>query len=110
MESDNWQVEEGTGWVDIPGFGSINPRRDNVAGGRQFFTAKVDNDEYASAIGPSVTQGPETYHFEFDEPFWLRDRGHRCLEVTISLLEGGRYAVKTRPGQWPTESEGGGWS
>lgn len=87
----------------------INPRRDNEAGGRQFFDAKADTGEYARVTGPSVTGGPETWHFEFDEPFWIADRGDRCFEVTISLLEGGRYAVKARPSSWPEPPSGGAW-
>lgn len=106
--SDEWKVAEGTGWIDIPGFGQINPRRDDVAGGRRYFTAKLDNGEYARATGGSLTEGPETWHFEFDEPFLLADRSDRCIEVEISLLEGGRYAVKHRPGHWPT-GHAGGW-
>lgn len=46
MESE-WQVQEGTGWIAIPDFGKINPRRDSATGARQYFTAKVDDDEYA---------------------------------------------------------------
>lgn len=102
-----WQVEEGTGWIAIPDFGEISPRRDSVAGGRQYFTAKVDKGEYAKVTGESVSGGPETWMFEFDQPFWLADRGDRCLEVTISLLEGGRYAVKHRAGRWPNQPSGG---
>ena len=106
--SEDWQVAEGTGWIDIPYFGRINPRRDNVNGGRQYFTAMLENDEYASVAGESVTGGPDTWHFEFDQTFWLGDRANRCLETTISLLVGGRYAVRYRPGEWPSGS-GGGW-
>lgn len=101
-----WQVVQGTGWIAIPQFGQINPRRDNVGGGRQFFTAQTDNGEYAKVAGESVTGGPETWRFEFDEPFLLADRDERCLEVTISLLEGGRYAVKYRPGVWRAGATG----
>ncbi|MFC3275520.1 hypothetical protein ACFOE1_14525 [Agromyces mediolanus] len=105
---DEWQVVEGTGWIAMPGFGRIAPRRDNVAGGRQYFTAHVDGDEYATASGAEVTGGPETYYFEFDQPFLLADRTReQCVEATISLLVGGRYAVKYRKGQWP--SGGGAW-
>ena len=62
MNSD-WQVEEGTGWIAIPGFGEINPRRDSVGGGRQYFTAKVNDGEYAKVTGESVSDGPETWFF-----------------------------------------------
>lgn len=109
MDSE-WQVSEGTGWIALPGFGRINPRRDNVSGGRQYFTAQTDEDEYARATGETITEGPETWHFEFDEPFYLADRGGRCLEVVISLLEGGRYAVKFRESTWPTPPTRGGWT
>lgn len=103
-----WQVAEGTGWIDIPGFGSINPRRDAVDGGRQYFDAKTEDGALARATGQSITGGPETHYFEFDEPFLLaHHRREPCLEVSISLLEGGRYAVKYRPGRWPSESAGG---
>lgn len=104
---DDWQVAEGTGWIAIPGFGRINPRRDDVAGGRQFFTAKTESDEYAKATGDSITRGPETWHFEFDQPFLLADYAGHCIEVAISLLPGGRYAVKHRPGHWPSGVTGG---
>lgn len=99
---DEWQVEKGTGWVSIPGFGRINPRRDNVAGGRQYFTAKTDNDEFAKVTGDSITGGPETWYYEPDQPFLLADRTGRCVEVEISILPDGRYAVKSRPGDWPS--------
>ncbi len=104
---DEWQVVEGTGWIAIPGFGQINPRRDNVAGGRQYFTAQLDNGEYARATGEGITEGPETWHFEFDQPFFLADRDGHCVEVSVSLLEGGRYAVKHRTGLWPSHGTGG---
>lgn len=105
--NDEWQVEEGTGWITIPSFGKINPRRDNVADGRQYFTARLENDEYAKVMGETITGGPETWHFEFDQPFHLADRsGEPCLEVVISLLEGGRYAVKHRPSIWPSNDKG----
>ncbi|GLI28485.1 hypothetical protein ARHIZOSPH14_27270 [Agromyces rhizosphaerae] len=105
---DEWQVAEGIKWIHVPGFGRINPRRDTVAGGRQYFTAYVDGDEYATASGAEITGGPETYYFEFDQPFLLADRTRKlCAEVMISLLPGGRYAVKYRRGQWPIG--GGGW-
>lgn len=106
MGSD-WQVEEGTGWIAIPDFGEINPRRDSVDGGRQYFTAKIGNGEYAKVTGETISKGPETWYFEFDQPFLLADLDDRCLEVTISLLKGGRYAVKYRAGEWPTQVTGG---
>lgn len=104
---DPWNVVEGTGWITIPEFGEISPRRDNVAGGRQYFTAKVDNGDFASVTGEFISGGPETWHFDFDQPFWLADRSGRCVEVEVSLLEGGRYAVKYRLGAWPSGSTGG---
>lgn len=104
---DEWQVAEGTGWIAMPGFGRINPRRDNVAGGRQYFTAKTDNGEFAKATGESITEGPETWHYEPDQPFLLADSTGRCVEVEISILPGGRYAVKHRPGHWPSGVTGG---
>lgn len=106
--ADEWQVAEGTGWIELPGFGRINPRRDNVGGGRQYFTAQLRSGQYATAVGSGITEGPETWHFEFDEPFRLADsRGGNCLEVSISPLVGGRYAVKFRPGSWPQGGTGG---
>ncbi len=105
--SNEWQVAEGTGWIDIPDFGGINPRRDDHDGGRQYFTAKTVDDEYAKATGETITGGPETWYFEFDDPFWLADFGGRVLELTISLLPGGRYGVRYRPGVWPTQATGG---
>lgn len=106
-----WNVTEGTGWIDLPGFGIINPRRDNVAGGRHYFTAKTTDGGYAEARGPEVTEGPETWHYEPDQPFHLRDAtSGAVVEVTLSVLPGGKYAVKSRPGEWPTEATGGGWS
>lgn len=105
---EEWQVVEGTGWVGMPGFGRINPRRDNVAGGRQYFTAYVDNGEVAEASGTDITGGPETYNFEFEQPFLLADSTRQqCVEATISLLVGGRYAVRYRQSVWPTG--GGAW-
>lgn len=106
MESE-WQVAEGTGRIAIPGFGEINPRQDSANGGRQYFTAWIDNGEFARVTGESISEGPETWHYEFDQPFWLADRGDRCIEVTISLLEGGRYAIKYRDGEWPSDPTGG---
>lgn len=52
--TDNWTRVEGTGWIELKGFGEINPRQDNVAGGRTFFTAMTDQDEYALAHGEHV--------------------------------------------------------
>ncbi|WP_447643179.1 hypothetical protein [Nocardioides zeae] len=106
--TDEWQVSEGTGWIDIPGFGRIDPRRDNVGGGREWFTAMVDDGTFADVAGEKVSHGPETWLYELDQPFYLWDRGGRCLEVTISLLPGGRYAVKYRNGEWPAQT-GGAW-
>lgn len=106
MESD-WQVVVGTGWITIPDFGRIAPRRDNVSGGRQYFTAQTDSSEYARVTGKEISGGPENWYFEFDQPFWLADGSYRCLEVSISLLEGGRYAVKHRAGHWPTQASDG---
>ena len=107
----DWVVTEGSGWIEIPDFGRINPRRDNVDGGRYYFTAKTPDGGYADARGPEVTEGPETWHYEPDQPFHLRDvTTGKVLEVVISLLAGGRYAVKSRPGEWPSPSTSGGWS
>jgi len=105
--SDDWQAVEGTGWIDVPGFGRINPRQDNVDGGRQYFTAMTDGGEHARVVGANISGGPETWHFEFEDRFWLADRGGSALEVTISPLAGGRYAVKYRPGEWPSQATGG---
>lgn len=104
---DNEQVVEGTGWIDMPGFGRINPRRDSFEGGRQYFTAMTDDGEYAKATGDAITGGPETFRYEPDLPFLLADRSGRCFEVTISFLVGGRYAVKYHPGVWPGGATGG---
>ncbi len=106
MESE-WQVVEGTGRIAILDFGEISPRRDDIAGGRQYFTAWVSNGEFARVTGESISGGPETWGYEFDQTFFLADRDDRCLEVTISLLEGGRYAVKYRDGEWPSHPTGG---
>ena len=105
--SEQWQVVSGIGWITIPGFGLINPRRDNVNGGRQYFTATVNGDQYAKATGNSITEGPETWHFSFDDPFFLADSAGACVEVEISLLDGGRYAIKYRPSEWPVSATGG---
>lgn len=105
---DEWQVAEGAGWISMLGFGRINPIRDNVAGGRHYFTAMTDNDEYAKSTGDGITGGPQTWYYEPDQPFLLADSTGRCVEVEISILPGGRYAVKHRPGHWPS-GETGGW-
>jgi hypothetical protein len=106
--SRDWQVSEGTGWIGLDGVGQINPRRDSVDGGRQYFTAKTIDDDFADIRGESVTGGPETWYFEFDESFALRDpRSGSVLEVQISLLPGGKYSVKYRDGEWPHDSTGG---
>jgi hypothetical protein len=107
--SDEWQVVEGVSWIDVPGFGRINPRRDNEGGGRQYFDAMTDGGEYGKAMGTTISGGPETWHFEFDDPFWLADGRDCVLEVSISLVSGGRYGVRYRPGVWPSEAAGG-WS
>ena len=102
-----WQRVEGTGWIDIPGYGRINPRQDNVDGGRQYFTAMTDADTYARVVGGGIRGGPETWQFTPDDPFWLS--GGECdLEVVIALLPGGRYGVRYREGS-PPETTGGGW-
>lgn len=94
---DQWQTIEGTGWIPIRGFGRINPRRDNVGdAGRYYFTAKTDDDEYAKATGDHITEGPETWHYELDQSFSLSDSRGNSVEVTISLLQGGRYGVRYR--------------
>jgi len=69
--NNEWQAVEGTGWIDVPGVGQINPRRGEVGGGRQYFIAKTANDEYARAAGVCISGGPETWFFEFDDPFFL---------------------------------------
>ena len=104
---DEWEVVEGTGWIDVPGFGQINPRRDDVGGGRQYFTATTEDGEVARARGESISGGPETWYFEFDDSFLLADTGEHVVEVSISLLKGGRYAVRYRQGDWPTGQTGG---
>jgi len=106
--TDEWQVVEGRGWIGIPGFGRIDPRRDNVDGGRQYFSATTESDEILRVIGEDITGGPDTWYFEYDQPFWLTDRNDRSLEVMISLLEGGQFAVKYREGE-PPDRSGGGW-
>lgn len=104
-----WESVSGTGWITIPGFGRINPRQDNVNGGRQYFTAYLENDDLARVKGELIEGGPETWHFEFDQPFFLATLdGEVCLETQISLLPGGKYSVKYRQGDWGP-SETGGW-
>lgn len=104
-----WKKTEGTGWIELEGFGAINPRRDNVGpAGRYYFTAKSLNGEYAQARGDEITEGPETWHYEVDSPFHLKDSAGNCIEVVISLLAGGRYGVRYRDSVWPTD-EAGAW-
>ena len=107
--NDEWHVAEGTGWIEVPGFGRINPRQDSENGGRQYFTAMTDGGEHARVIGDSIRGGPETWHFEFDDHFWIADRSDNALQVIISLLPGGRYAVKYQRADWPTQATTG-WS
>lgn len=106
--ADEWQVEQGTGWILLPGFGQINPRRDSEDGGRSYFTAETDNGEYAKATGENITGGPETWNYELDQPFLLADVSGKCVAVVVSLLQGGRYAVRSKPGTWPI-TETGAW-
>ena len=108
---EEWLVTEGSGWIEIPKLGRINPRRDNWDGGRDYFTAHTPDDGYAQACGPQITEGPETWHYEPDQPFHLRDvTTRKVVEVMIFLLPGERDAVKSRPSEWPTEPSGGGWT
>jgi hypothetical protein len=65
------------------------------------------NGEYAQATGDCITGGTETWYYEFDQPFLLADGSGHCIEVVISLLKGGRYAVKYHPGVWPSGGTGG---
>ena len=55
--ANEWQVVEGTGWIALVGSERTNSRRDDVGGGRQYFTAELHNDEYATAMGSSITRG-----------------------------------------------------
>jgi hypothetical protein len=105
--SNNWKTVEGSGWLQLDGFGRINPRRDNVDEGRQYFTAKTDNDEFYKATGEGIGHGPETWFFEFDRPFHIFDSNDHVLEVNISPLSGGRYGVRYRPGKWPKDGAEG---
>lgn len=95
MES-KWITAEGTGWITLEGFGQINPRNDGVDGGRYYFTAKTLKDEYAMARGSEITGSRETWFYELDQPFVLSDYDDNCIEVIISQLLGGRYAVRHR--------------
>jgi hypothetical protein len=104
---EEWQVVEGKGWITIPGFGKINPRSDNVNGGRHCFDADTIDDESAQVTGASIEGGPGTWFFGPDQPFLLADYEGTCLEVEVSNIGRGRYAVKYRPGIWP--SGGGAW-
>ncbi|OHT54590.1 hypothetical protein [Mycobacteroides chelonae] len=110
MDDDDWQVVERTGWISVPGFGQINPRRDSEseAGVREYFTAKTESGEFAKATGESISGGPETWYYQPDSPFLLTGTTGPCIEVEISVLAGGRYAVRYRPGVWPG-GETGGW-
>ena len=109
MNEHQWKNAKGTGWINLDGFGRINPRRDNVGdAGRYYFTAMTENGEYAAATGKNITAGPETYHYELDSPFHLRDTAGKCIEVEISLLQGGRYNVRYRESNWPTD-DGSAW-
>lgn len=103
----SWKVVEGTGWLELLGFGRINPRQDNVGGGRQYFTAKTEDGGFAMARGDHISGGPETWYFEFEEPFFLADRRQQVVEVVISPLVGGRYRVRFRTGEWPNKAIGG---
>jgi len=78
-----------------------------VPGGRQYFTAKTSDDRYPLVAGENIAGGPETWNFEFDQSFWIQDSAGQTLEVVISLLEGGRYAVRSRAGEWPIAASGG---
>jgi hypothetical protein len=106
--SSEWQSVVGTGWITVPGFGQFGPRSDEVDGGRQYVTVMLDNGDYAKVVGDDITGGTETWYFEFDQPFFVGDGADKTLEVMLSPLPGGQYAVKFRDGQWPDNS-GGGW-
>ncbi|WP_420097245.1 hypothetical protein [Brevibacterium sediminis] len=104
-----WKKTEGIGWIELAGFGAINPRRDNVGpAGRYYFTATTLDGGYAVATGPEITDGPETYFYEVDSPFYLKDTGGNCIEVVVSLLAGGRYGVRYQKSTWPA-NEAGAW-
>lgn len=103
-----WKKAEGIGWIELAGFGAINPRRDNVGpAGRYYFTATTLNGGYATATGTAIEDenGPETYFYEVDSPFYLKDTDGRCIEVVVSLLAGGRYGVKYQDSEWPFGEE-----
>lgn len=103
-----WKKAEGIGWIELAGFGAINPRRDNVGpGGRYYFTATTLNGGYATATGTAIEDenGPETYFYEVDSPFYLKDTDGRCIEVVVSLLAGGRYGVRYQDSAWPSNEE-----
>jgi hypothetical protein len=111
--SKEWSIEEGSGWIPIKGFGEINPRTDNVEGGRQYFTAKLPGKKFARVVhrpseGQTLSGGPETWQFEFELPFFLMDFEENCVEVTVSPLEGGRYGVRSRHVN-SSSGETGGW-
>ena len=101
-----WKKAEGIGWIELAGFGAINPRRDIVGdAGRYYFTATTLAGGYAEATGPAIKGGPETYFYEVDNPFYLKDTEKRCIEVVVSLLAGGRYGVRYKNSEWPIEEE-----
>lgn len=100
----------GTGWLELEGFGRINPRSDNVGGGRDYFTAKTNDDGYAQVRGESVSGGPETYYFHYSEPFWLGDENGLWLRVEIERLSYGKYGVSYVESDPPIEEEVGGWT
>lgn len=103
-----WKVSEGTGWIELDGLGRINPRRDSVDDGRQYFTVKTADDAFADVRGEGISGGPETWYFEFDQSFTVRDpKSGTVLEVQISLLPGGKYSLKYRDAEWPQDSSGG---
>lgn len=106
---DKWEVVEGLSVIAVAEVAELNLRRDNHDGPRQYFDAITATGERAKVAGPTITGGPETWHFEFDEPFLIADRSGVCREVMISQLEGGRYAVKHREGFWPSAEAAGGW-
>lgn len=99
----------GTGWLELEGFGLIALRRDDVSGGRQYFTIKTSAGGYPSVVGETVTGGQETWYFDFDMPFHVMDESKAVLEMVISLLPGGVYCVKYGVGDWPQAPVGGGW-
>lgn len=96
---------EGTGWIELAGFGHINPRSDEVGGGRSFFSAKLLDGRYAKATGSHLQGGPETWQFEYEEPFLLSDYEGNCIEVRISPLVG-QYGISFEPSEWPEAGRG----